>query len=78
MKIAVSVPDELFREAEAAAKSLRMSRSRLYSAALFEFLEERRPKDVTERLNEVYAKRSARVDDALSRMQWAALPEEEW
>ena len=39
MKTAVSLPDELFRQAEAAAKKLRMSRSKLYATALSEFLD---------------------------------------
>ena len=62
MKTAVSVPDDLFRMAEAAARRLRFSRSKLYATAIAEFLERRQTDAVTERLNEVYSRRSAKVD----------------
>ena len=47
MKTAVSVPDELFRQAEAEAKKLRISRSKLYASALSEFLDRKRSKSIT-------------------------------
>ena len=42
MKTAVSLPDEIFRQAEARAKKLRISRSKLYATALSEYLERQR------------------------------------
>jgi metal-responsive CopG/Arc/MetJ family transcriptional regulator len=39
MKTAVSLPDDLFRQADAAARRLRVSRSELYSKAIEEFLQ---------------------------------------
>lgn len=39
MKIAVSVPDELFARADEAAERLGISRSQVYARALEEFLE---------------------------------------
>ena len=42
MKTAISLPDPLFEEAEAAAKDLGVSRSRLMQMALSEFLESRK------------------------------------
>ena len=47
MKTAISLPDDLFRMAEAAARKLKMSRSQLYAAALAEFLERRRASKIT-------------------------------
>jgi metal-responsive CopG/Arc/MetJ family transcriptional regulator len=38
MKIAVSIPDEVFAEAESLAQRLNTSRSELYSRALTEFV----------------------------------------
>ncbi len=38
MKTAVSVPDELFREADALARQLGLNRSQLYSKALQEYM----------------------------------------
>jgi metal-responsive CopG/Arc/MetJ family transcriptional regulator len=42
MKTAVSIPDDLFRLAEAAARRLQVSRSQLYATALSVFLNRRR------------------------------------
>jgi metal-responsive CopG/Arc/MetJ family transcriptional regulator len=42
MKTAISLPDELFEQAEAVARDLGMSRSRLIRTALEEFLKRRR------------------------------------
>lgn len=56
MKTAVSVPDELFRTADEAARDLRMSRSQLYATALAEFLERRDAAAITAQLDRVYAR----------------------
>jgi predicted transcriptional regulator len=78
MKTAVSVPDDLFRLAEAAARRLRVSRSKLYATAIAEFLDRRRTGAVTERLNEVYSRRPAKVDSALHRAQLRSLDKDSW
>jgi metal-responsive CopG/Arc/MetJ family transcriptional regulator len=53
MKTAVSIPDEIFEEAERLAEQLRTSRSRLYSQALREFVQRHAPEHVTESMNRV-------------------------
>jgi len=53
MKTAVSIPDEIFEEAERLAERLRTSRSRLYSRALGEFVRHHSPEHVTEAMNRV-------------------------
>ncbi len=55
MKTAISVPDELFWEAEELAKEQRSSRSEVFVAALREFLERRRSGRLLASLNEAYA-----------------------
>jgi metal-responsive CopG/Arc/MetJ family transcriptional regulator len=65
MKTTISLPDDLFRLAERAARQLKMSRSQLYAAALSEFLERRQTKRVTGRLNAIYSQEPAKVDLAL-------------
>lgn len=55
MKTAVSIPDEVFAEAEALAEQLKTSRSELYSRALREFAARHAPDRVTEALNEALA-----------------------
>ena len=53
MKIAVSIPDEVFVEAESLAQRLNTSRSELYSRALTEFVGRHAPERVTEQMNRV-------------------------
>ena len=78
MKTAVSLPDDLFRQAEAAARRLRVSRSQLYATAISEFLNRQRSDAVTDRLNEVYSRRPAKVDSALHRAQLRSLEKDSW
>jgi len=54
MKTAISLPDELFRRAEAVARKLKISRSQLYATAITEFIERRQAARITQRLNEIY------------------------
>jgi metal-responsive CopG/Arc/MetJ family transcriptional regulator len=53
MKTAVSIPNEVFEEAERLAEQLRTSRSELYSRALAEFLIRHDADRVTEAMNAV-------------------------
>lgn len=78
METAVSVPDDLFRLAEAAARRLRVSRSTLYATAISEFLNRQQSNAVTERLNEVYSRRPAKVNSALHRAQLKSLEKDSW
>jgi len=78
VKTAISIPDEVYRAAERVARKLRVSRSRLYAEAIREFVSRTEGRNVTEKLNEVYAKRPSRTDPILARLQWASLEREEW
>jgi len=78
MKTAVSVPDDIFRLAEVAARRLQVSRSQLYATAISEFLGRRQGDVVTERLNKVYSRRPAKVDSALHRAQLRSLEKGSW
>ena len=78
MKAAISVPDDIFHEAEKLARRRRMSRSALYTAALRSFVQQHRPSDITHALNEVYRVKSSELDAVVHAMQMEALPKEEW
>lgn len=78
MKTAISIPDELFRAADQAAKRLGLSRSQLYQRAIVLFLERQGDRVVTEALNDVYSERMDLPDPVLARMQRASLPPEPW
>jgi metal-responsive CopG/Arc/MetJ family transcriptional regulator len=55
MKTAVSMDDRLLHDADETARRLGVSRSRLFSLAVSDFLERQRQEDMLLRLNEVYA-----------------------
>lgn len=78
MKTAVSLPDDLYRLAEAAARKLKMSRSELYAAAISEFLARRQASRITERLNEIYTEEPATLAPALHSAQLKTLTKDSW
>lgn len=51
MKVAVSIPDPVFAEAEQLARDLRTTRSHLYARALAEFVEGHAPDRITQALD---------------------------
>ncbi len=53
MKTTVSIPDDVFEEAERLAAELKTSRSQLYSRALQEFVARHAPDCLTEAMNRV-------------------------
>jgi metal-responsive CopG/Arc/MetJ family transcriptional regulator len=48
MKVAVSIPDDIFEEGEALARTLKSSRSKIYARALREFASRHNPVGLTE------------------------------
>ncbi|MBI9097515.1 MAG: ChpI protein [Spirochaetaceae bacterium] len=55
MKTAISIPDQLFNDAEVTAKQLGLARSQLYVKAIKEFIEHHNKDKITEKLNEIYS-----------------------
>ena len=78
MKVAVSIPDELFETAETLGKRLRVSRSRLYATALAEFLSKHRGRKVTDRLNTVYGAEEGRLEPGVRRLKRRSLERGSW
>ena len=78
MKIAVSIPDHLFEDAEHLARIQGKSRSRLYSDALSAYVESHRSQNVTDRLDEVYKDREKSLDAVFSTPQYRVLQDEGW
>ena len=78
MKVALSIPDDLFESGETLSKRLGVSRSRLYATALAEFVAKNRGRKITERLDAVYASEDSRLPRALRRVQSRSLRREPW
>ncbi len=75
MKTAISLPDELFAEAEEVSEELQVSRSELYARALREFLEKRSNARLTKKINEVCAEVDTGIDSQTERAQFEVLSE---
>ena len=78
MKTAISIPNSIFEAAERFAQRLGVSRSQLYTTAVSEYLRENRHEQITEKLNEVYAKESSHLDPVLYDLQSSSLNEKDW
>ena len=55
MKTAISVEDQLLQEADRTARQMGLSRSRLFSVAVEEYLRQRRQQQMLEQLNQAYS-----------------------
>ena len=78
MKIAISLPEDLFASADSLATRLGMSRSKLYATALAEYIAKHRSTRVTERLNAVYATESSQLDSSIAKQQRRRAKKSEW
>lgn len=78
MKTAISLPDPIFKEAEALAQQLGMSRSELYTKALKAYLKRYNRERMLSQLNEVYSQESSELDPVMAKMQFMSLPHEDW
>jgi len=78
MKIAVSVPNEVFERAERLAKRLEVSRSELYSRALREYLACHSPDEVTQALDGVCGELDSSADDFVREASRRVFEGTEW
>jgi len=78
MKVALSIPDDLFESAETLGKRLGVTRSRLYATALADYVAKHRGRKTTERLNAVYAAEQGRLDPVVRRAQRRSLDRNAW
>ena len=78
MKIAISVPDPVFKAAEQLARQLKLSRSQLYSHAVARYLNSRGSEAVTAQLNAVYSSASSRIEEPFAAAQDKVLSHEAW
>ena len=78
MKTAVSLPDDVFEEAERLARRLKKSRSELYREALAEYVARHAPEVVTESLDRVAGELDTRPDAFASAAARRTLERSEW
>ena len=78
MKIAISIPDDLFESADELAERLGVSRSELYARAVAEYLAKHRDVDITAKLNEVFSEEPSGIDAPRRRAQSRSVSSSEW
>lgn len=78
MKTAISLPDDIFRQAEVTARRLGISRSKLYATAISEYLDRNNPQGITEQLNRIYSEHPAKVDSMLHKAQLRTVAKDSW
>lgn len=78
MKIAISLPDDVFMTAERLIKRRRVSRSQFYATVIRSFVEKERNQGITEQLNKVYAATKGIPDNACEKAAIADLGQEDW
>lgn len=77
MKTAISLPDQLFKDADETAKRLGISRSELYATALAEYLARQSAAQITAKLNTVYQSVEGRPEPGLAGLQTRGMAREE-
>jgi metal-responsive CopG/Arc/MetJ family transcriptional regulator len=71
MKVAVSIPDDVFEAGEKVSRRMGVSRSRLYAEAVREYAKTHSGEEITRQLNHVYG--AAGNDDADPEIEDASL-----
>jgi metal-responsive CopG/Arc/MetJ family transcriptional regulator len=78
MKTAISVPDDVFEQAERLAQRTKKSRSQVFSEALREYLARHAPDEVTEAMNRAIDQLGATTDEFVSSAARQVLGHTEW
>jgi metal-responsive CopG/Arc/MetJ family transcriptional regulator len=75
MKTAVSIPDQVYEDADRLARRLGLTRSALYTRALRQMLKQEDDASITAALDELYATEDSSMDRVLKELQRRALAE---
>ena len=78
MKTAISIPDDVFSEADRLARKLKQSRSQLYSCAVREYVARHTADDVTAALDALYAQEAPAHDGFARTAAERTLERSEW
>ena len=78
MKTAVSIPDDVFEQAEQLARATQKSRSQLYSDALREYLARHATEEVTARMNHALSRLDEPADPFVAAAAARILARSKW
>jgi metal-responsive CopG/Arc/MetJ family transcriptional regulator len=78
MKVAVSIPEDVFEAGEKVSRRMGVSRSRLYAEAVREYAKARSGEEITKRLNQVYEAELGEAEPAIVDAALDVLRHEHW
>ena len=78
MKVAISIPDDVFEAAEKASAQLRVPRSRFYAEAVRAYTRAHSGTEITRRLNDVYSHEASDVEAEVEGALLEVLRQEKW
>ena len=78
MKTAISIPDDVFEDAERLARRTKKSRSQLFSEAVKEYVARHASDEITEAMNRVCAEVGNQRDEFVKRAARRTLERSEW
>jgi metal-responsive CopG/Arc/MetJ family transcriptional regulator len=78
MKVAVSIPDEVFEAGERVSRRLGVSRSRFYAEAVHEYAKAHSGEKITRRLNQVYGAGEDEAEPEVLEASLDVLRQERW
>lgn len=78
MKTAISIPDDVYADAEALARKTGQSRSQLYSRAVREYVARHSAESVTAALDALFVEEAPAVDSFASKAARHTLEKTEW
>ncbi|HEY3121764.1 MAG TPA: ChpI protein [Vicinamibacteria bacterium] len=78
MKVAVSIPDPIFREAERVSRRMRVPRSQFYARALEAYVKDHSGEEITRRLDEVYRRIPSKPDARAEAVSLEIARREKW
>jgi metal-responsive CopG/Arc/MetJ family transcriptional regulator len=78
MKTAISLDGQLLKEADQTARALGLSRSRLFSLALEDYLRHRRQQQTLDQLNQAYSDHSDRTEAPNLKAKFHSTIQDHW
>jgi antitoxin MazE6 len=78
MKTGISIPDSVFREADALSARLGISRSALFTKAVTAFIDRHRDEGITDALNAIYPAEPSSLDPQLTKLGRRSLRKLPW
>jgi metal-responsive CopG/Arc/MetJ family transcriptional regulator len=78
MKVAISIPDDVFEAAEEASARLRIPRSRFYADAVRAYARAHSGEEVTRQLNEVFSHEASKLESEAEDASLEVLRQEKW